>query len=481
VNPSISTGKIMGMVSDAIVGVASREIERRVGIPGIGGMVVEGIGAVRGDGSRRSDSDLSRQAQKRIVVEEEPLEHSKKPVLRQRLEDDDEYQEERTRPKKSRTLKQVKQKFIEEEGDDDEQEVYSSKNTKIRYEAQGRPKMYKDEEDIEEEEIVEDSLKHSPQSNISVQKSDKVSQVPASIKSKMVVQSEIIQDPDNDNRKGSDVRRVSISKFKNPSRGSQSSQAREMLNIRNDKPHEQVFKSSPTNDAIDQDPQSAPPEQKLSSRKSQPPVNLKQPVQEPQEEEHYEEMLSPEELERIEIEKHKKFMMHRQYYIVQPNHPGICFLHLFFKVSGVFSYVFLGFILRSTLLNFLMVFCSIVLDFWISKNISGRYLVGLRWWSTHNDETGEEEWDFESYDFDLNFSQIDTTVFWWGICAHTIFWAIMFAIKVLGLNFLWGLLTFIGILLNGTNVWAFYKCSQHHKEKMMNLLRIISQRSPDAE
>ena len=46
-------------------------------------------------------------------------------------------------------------------------------------------------------------------------------------------------------------------------------------------------------------------------------------------------------------------------------------------------------------------------DFWTVKNITGRLLVGLRWWNKVNDD-GSSEWVFESRkvrDFILIWSQ----------------------------------------------------------------------------
>lgn len=167
----------------------------------------------------------------------------------------------------------------------------------------------------------------------------------------------------------------------------------------------------------------------------------------------------------------KQLELAQKYNVIHPNHPGVCFFHLVFKVMGVFVYMFLGFIVKGNLLNFLLNFTAIVFDFWITKNVSGRYLVGLRWWNDFDEESGEEEWYYESYDYNLNYSQIDNSVFWWGMACNTVFWAIMFIIKVLSLNFLWGLLTFVAMLLNGMNLWAYYRCSQSHKDKMFELMR----------
>ena len=42
---------------------------------------------------------------------------------------------------------------------------------------------------------------------------------------------------------------------------------------------------------------------------------------------------------------------------------------------------------------FILVTVLAALDFWTVKNVTGRILVGLRWWSYY-DEKGEEIWKF---------------------------------------------------------------------------------------
>ena len=44
---------------------------------------------------------------------------------------------------------------------------------------------------------------------------------------------------------------------------------------------------------------------------------------------------------------------------------------------------------------FIVVFSA--MDFWTVKNVTGRILVNLRWWS-EIDEVGHEKWVFESHD-----------------------------------------------------------------------------------
>jgi len=40
------------------------------------------------------------------------------------------------------------------------------------------------------------------------------------------------------------------------------------------------------------------------------------------------------------------------------------------------------------------------LDFWVVKNVSGRILVGMRWWN-EIDDLGESVWKFECLDQDV--------------------------------------------------------------------------------
>jgi hypothetical protein len=38
----------------------------------------------------------------------------------------------------------------------------------------------------------------------------------------------------------------------------------------------------------------------------------------------------------------------------------------------------------------------VIIDFWVVKNVTGRKLVGLRWWSEVNDKL-EDDWYFECH------------------------------------------------------------------------------------
>lgn len=92
---------------------------------------------------------------------------------------------------------------------------------------------------------------------------------------------------------------------------------------------------------------------------------------------------------------------------------------------------------------------SACIDFWVTKNVTGRYLIGLRWWSASDissdedldneleEEKEEEGWYFESYPYDVSNSLIDVNIFWFSLCGTAIFWSIFLVLKVLGLSMFW--------------------------------------------
>jgi len=79
------------------------------------------------------------------------------------------------------------------------------------------------------------------------------------------------------------------------------------------------------------------------------------------------------------------------------SHPVALGFHLFFRTSALLVYLF-GALFTS---NFPLIFIICVLllsfDFWTVKNVTGRLLVGLRWWNDIQ-EDGTNVWMFESRD-----------------------------------------------------------------------------------
>ena len=80
------------------------------------------------------------------------------------------------------------------------------------------------------------------------------------------------------------------------------------------------------------------------------------------------------------------------------------------------SFLFMGLFVSSSVRIFVTTMLCCCLDFWITKNVTGRLLIGLRWWSgsdlTENDVVGPkdpEEREEEDRDVKIALRNIDLT------------------------------------------------------------------------
>lgn len=76
-------------------------------------------------------------------------------------------------------------------------------------------------------------------------------------------------------------------------------------------------------------------------------------------------------------------------------HPYIVFFHLVFRISAIIVYILCGWFSDSFITSFVCVILLLSADFWTVKNITGRLLVGLRWWN-YVDDAGKSHWVFEA-------------------------------------------------------------------------------------
>ena len=67
----------------------------------------------------------------------------------------------------------------------------------------------------------------------------------------------------------------------------------------------------------------------------------------------------------------------------RPSHGSVVILHVAFKLIAVLLYLLP---VHSFITTFILVTLLLSVDFWVVKNIRGRLLAGLRWWSIVNDE-----------------------------------------------------------------------------------------------
>ncbi|XP_067641068.1 uncharacterized Golgi apparatus membrane protein-like protein CG5021 isoform X1 [Eurosta solidaginis] len=137
-------------------------------------------------------------------------------------------------------------------------------------------------------------------------------------------------------------------------------------------------------------------------------------------------------------------------------HPYVTFFHLFFRGAAVVIYIFCGWFSDSFITSFVFVVLFLSADFWTVKNITGRLLVGLRWWNYVDDE-GVSHWVFESKKGRVNNNE--ARIFWLGLILFPVFWGLFFLVALFGLKFKWLLLVMIALALNGANLFGYVKCN----------------------
>ena len=129
------------------------------------------------------------------------------------------------------------------------------------------------------------------------------------------------------------------------------------------------------------------------------------------------------------------------YNISNASHPVACVFSVLFKGLAFFMYFILhtrylvlgNFI--SSVLTFIFVTIFMASDFWVIKNVSGRLLVGLRWWSSF-DEKGKEMWRFESKDNEGG-NSVDSSVFWMGQIICVLLWGFFLVVNALSFDMFW--------------------------------------------
>ncbi len=155
-------------------------------------------------------------------------------------------------------------------------------------------------------------------------------------------------------------------------------------------------------------------------------------------------------------------------FLTHAHNPKTVFFTIFFKGLAIFLFLFLGILGISDSSIFIIVVLLNALDFWFVKNVSGRVLVGLRWWNEVK-EDGSEIWMFESEN-EKKATSIDTTIFWMSLYITPCFWAVFSFLEMIGLKFMWFLLCLISLILTFSNTFGYFKCSRDQKKKIKGFL-----------
>lgn len=146
-----------------------------------------------------------------------------------------------------------------------------------------------------------------------------------------------------------------------------------------------------------------------------------------------------------------------------PQHTTAAIFHVLFKAIAVLVYFFSGFFSNNFILIFVLCVLSLAFDFWTVKNVTGRLMVGLRWWSEVK-EDGSTTWNFESKPEHVMVHPSDSLVFWIGLYAAPLIWLI-FGFSAM-FHPQWLLIVGVALILSSANVVGYWKCQTDAKKRI---------------
>lgn len=150
-------------------------------------------------------------------------------------------------------------------------------------------------------------------------------------------------------------------------------------------------------------------------------------------------------------------------------HPLAIFFHLFFKATALFIYIFGSWFTSSFIFTFVICIILLAFDFWTVKNVSGRLLVGLRWWS-YVKEDGSDEWIFETLEDMAEISPTDSRFFWGALYVTPAVWTLMLLMGLLRLKFEYLPIVIAALMMSTTNIYGYMKCSSSANSKIQSMV-----------
>jgi len=136
-------------------------------------------------------------------------------------------------------------------------------------------------------------------------------------------------------------------------------------------------------------------------------------------------------------------------------HPLVTLFHMAFRTLAILTYVFCGWFSSSFIASFVTIMLLLSMDFWTVKNITGRLMVGLRWWNYIDDE-GKSHWVFEAKKNRVSSSEV--RIFWTALIATPVIWSILLLIAFFSFSFKWFMVVCIALALSGSNLYGYVRC-----------------------
>ena len=151
------------------------------------------------------------------------------------------------------------------------------------------------------------------------------------------------------------------------------------------------------------------------------------------------------------------------YNIKKSAHPGLILLDIIFKGTPIALY-WLSFLLPNQFVIRLSTISIIsAMDFWFTKNILGRVLVGLRWGRVISQD-GHEEFIYECKRDENASHPVDKKLFWALLALTTILWLIFLIMNIMSIDNL--MIIIIPFSLSAFNLYSFYSCSREQQARV---------------
>ncbi|KAI8993455.1 hypothetical protein BDB01DRAFT_691083, partial [Pilobolus umbonatus] len=141
------------------------------------------------------------------------------------------------------------------------------------------------------------------------------------------------------------------------------------------------------------------------------------------------------------------------------SHPIAAFFFLVFRLGSIAMYLFGSIFIKNFSLVFVICILLLAFDFWTVKNVSGRLLVGLRWWNEIQPD-GSNKWVFESAHPNRKPNSSDSKLFWTVLYGTPIIWMFLAFVCLITWDFSWLVIVAIAIGMSGANVVGYTQCDK---------------------
>ena len=143
-------------------------------------------------------------------------------------------------------------------------------------------------------------------------------------------------------------------------------------------------------------------------------------------------------------------------------HPIITGFHVGLKALSIILYILFFFLLDGYfVISFSLCLLLTAVDFWMTKNINGRLLAGLRYWNKIN-EDGSSQWVFEALESHqkVRLSHSELIIFWATLIICPILWFGTCFLMFFTISFNYLCLSIICLVMQISNLIGFIRCAR---------------------